>query len=134
MIGQFVAQFSLFAQGAPAPANKQPEGGLLPILVMVGPLLLLYVIMMSMSTKTDKKKRQELLTKLKKNDRVLTTGGMYGVVTAVDPEADRIVLRVDDERGVKIAFSTSAILRVLDAGDKEKAKEPTAGAASAGKA
>ena len=58
------------------------------------------------------KKRREMLTQLKKNDKVLTSAGMYGTVVSVDPESDRVVLRIDEDGKVKVAFARSGIVRV----------------------
>ena len=38
---------------------------------------------------------------LKKNDRVVTSAGIYGTVAAVDRDADRVTLRVDESANVK---------------------------------
>lgn len=62
------------------------------------------------------RRHQELLTGLKKNDRVITTSGIYGTVTNVDRDADRVSLRVDEAGNVKIVVTVSSIAKVL--GDK----------------
>ena len=45
-----------------------------------------------------------MIEALKKNDKVLTAGGIYGTVVSVDPARDRVVLRVDDDKGVKLTI------------------------------
>jgi len=62
------------------------------------------------------RRQQELLAALKKNDRVLTTSGIYGTVANVDREADRVLLRVDDAGNVKIAVTVASIAKVLGDG------------------
>lgn len=69
-------------------------------------------------------KRRAMLDAMKKNDRVLTTGGIYGTVISVDASQDRVVLRVDDEKGVKVAFARSSVARVIEA-TPEKSAEST---------
>ena len=69
-------------------------------------------------------KRRSMLDTLKKNDKVLTTGGMYATVVSIDAAQDKVVLRVDDERGVKLAFTRASIARVIDS-SSEKAAEKT---------
>lgn len=61
--------------------------------------------------KREQDEKQKLLASLKKNDRVLTTGGMYG--TIVNIKEDEVTLRVDDQAKVKVRFAKSAIARVL---------------------
>ena len=72
------------------------------------------------------KARLAMIAGVKKNDKVLTTAGIYGTVVSVDTEQDRILIRIDDDKGVRAAFSRGSILKVLDASpvkEKEKAAE-----------
>ena len=64
----------------------------------------------------DKRKRKEMLAAVKKNDRVMTIGGIVGsVVTVSDSE---VSLKVDESANVKITVTRSAIQRVLTDGEK----------------
>jgi preprotein translocase subunit YajC len=65
------------------------------------------------------KRQREMLGSLKKNDRVVTTSGIYGTVANVDREADRVSLKVDDSGNVKISVTLSSIAKVL--GDSPEA-------------
>jgi preprotein translocase subunit YajC len=67
-------------------------------------------------------KRRTMIDAMKKNDKVLTTGGIYGTVISVDPSQDRVVLRVDDEKGVKVSFARSSVARVLEATPEKTAE------------
>ncbi len=58
-----------------------------------------------------KKQAQNMLKNIKKNDRVLTIGGMVG--TVVSTKENEIVVRVDESTNTKITFVRSAIQRVL---------------------
>lgn len=81
-------------------------------------LVVFYAIMLSGSRK-EKKKRQEMLAAVKKNDRVMTIGGIIGSVVAVNDA--EVTLKVDESANVKITFIRSAIQRVLR--DDERPKE-----------
>jgi len=59
----------------------------------------------------EEEKKRNLLEALKKNDRVVTTGGMYG--TIVNIKDDEVTLRVDDQAKVRIRFARQAIARVV---------------------
>jgi preprotein translocase subunit YajC len=59
------------------------------------------------------KKQRELLAGLKKNDRVVTSSGIYGTVANVEREADRVTLKVDDAANVKLTVTLSSVARVL---------------------
>ena len=59
----------------------------------------------------EKKEFEKLLAALKKGDRVLTSSGIYGEVTALKDDS-RITLKVADN--VKIDFAKSSISKVLN--------------------
>jgi preprotein translocase subunit YajC len=107
----------LFAQdGAAAQGGNSFLVQLLPFL----PVVLLFYFLMIRPQQIQERKRKEMINALKKNDRVLTHSGIFGTVVSVNPEAGRVVLRVDDDRGVKIEFSKAAIAQVIE--EKEKAE------------
>src|SRR5919197_3970642 len=65
-----------FAQTAPGPGGPSPVMTILPF-------ILIFVIMYFMVIRPQQKKskeHQELLNKLKRNDEVMTSGGIYGKV------------------------------------------------------
>jgi preprotein translocase subunit YajC len=110
----------LFAQNAQGgAASPSPWSTLLPLL----PIPVLFYFLMIRPKQLEDRKRQAMIDALKKNDKVITTAGIYGTVVALDSDHDRVVLRVDDDRGVKLTFSRSSVLRVLEA-SQEKAAEP----------
>ena len=78
------------------------------------PILRLFYFLFIMPQQQQEKKRRAMIDALKKNDKVLTTGGIYGTVMSVDAKNDKVVLRVDDERGVKLAFTKASVARVLE--------------------
>ena len=78
---------------------------LLPILA-IG--LVFYFIVIAPANK-QRKKTQEMLNSLKKGDRVLTTGGIYGTVQGV--EADAVYLKIAEN--VKVKVSRSAVSGVV---------------------
>ena len=78
---------------------------LLPI-VAIG--LVFYFIVIAPANK-QRKKTAEMLSSLKKGDRVLTTGGIYGTVQNVEGEA--VYLKIAEN--VKIKVARSAISGVI---------------------
>jgi preprotein translocase subunit YajC len=44
---------------------------------------------------------------------VVTIGGIHGVVTNVQRDAERVTLRVDESTGTKLRVNASAIARVI---------------------
>jgi preprotein translocase subunit YajC len=92
-------------------APPGPEWGqlLLPI-VAIGAL---FYFMLIRPQKREQSRRQALLDALKKNDRVVTIGGIYGVVANVQREADEVTLKIDEATNTKIRVTFNAIARVL---------------------
>lgn len=81
-----------------------------PILQMV-PLLLVFIIFYFMLIRPQQKKEKErlnMLKNIKKNDEVVTSGGIHAVVLNVKDKT--ATLRVDDN--VKIEVDKDAITRV----------------------
>jgi preprotein translocase subunit YajC len=72
---------------------------ILPILA-IG--LVFYFLVIAPANK-QRKKTQEMLSSLKKGDRVVTSGGIYGTVQGV--EADVVYLKIADNVKIKLARS-----------------------------
>lgn len=63
---------------------------------------------------------QSMLSKIKKNDHVVTRGGLYGVVMNV--KDNEVVLRVDEQNNVKLRFQKSAIASIVEGQSKSPKK------------
>jgi len=92
------------------------------MLIWFAPLIAAMYFLMIMPQQQQEKKRRAMLEALKKNDKIVTLSGIYGTVMSVDAKNDRIVLRVDDERGVKLAVTTASVGRVIES-SSEKSSE-----------
>ncbi len=91
-----------FAQGAAqaSPAQQSPLVGLAPV-------ALIFVVFYFLLIRPQKKQQQEhakMLGELKKNDEVITSGGMYG--TIVNMQDDIVTLRVDENTRIKVQKSS----------------------------
>jgi preprotein translocase YajC subunit len=76
--------------------------------------------------------RQALLTNIKKNDKVITSAGIYGTVISVAEKEDEIVVKVDDN--VRLKMVKNSILRNLTNEEAAKEAEAAKKAAKGGKA
>lgn len=81
---------------------------MLPMFLIMG--LIFYFLLIRPQSR-EKKKRAQMIDALKKNDRVLTIGGIVGTITAV--RDDEITLKVDESSNTKITFSRASIQRVM---------------------
>jgi preprotein translocase subunit YajC len=64
-----------------------------------------------MSQRRERKKRDQLLSGIKRHDKVMTIGGIIGSV--VELKDDAVVLKVDETSNTRITFSKSAISQVI---------------------
>jgi preprotein translocase subunit YajC len=80
-------------------------------LMGLAPVALIFVVFYFLLIRPQKKQQQEhgkMLAELKKNDEVVTSGGIYG--TIVNLQDDVVVLRVDENARIKV--QKSAVARV----------------------
>ena len=103
-------------------AQEASGGSFWSTLILLAPMLPLFYFLFILPQKQAERKRKSMLETLKKNDKVLTTAGIYATVVSVDPGHDKVVLRVDDERGVKLAFTRASIARVIDSSSEKPEK------------
>ena len=82
---------------------------------------MLFYFLMIRPQRREQSRRVQMLGGVKKNDRVVTIGGVYGVVANVNREADEVTLKVDETTNTKLRITLSSIARVL--GD-EPSDEP----------
>ena len=97
---------AILAQDAadkPGPARHLWIG----ILLMIG---VFYLVLFRGNPKT-RKKRAQMLADLKKNDRILTRGGILGTVVGI--KENEVVLKVDETTNTKMTFLKDAIWQVV---------------------
>ena len=92
------------------------------------PLIVIGVMFYFLLILPERKKRKELenqLNSLKKNDRVVTTGGIVGVIMNANPGAKTVTVRIDDSNNVKIEVLRSHIAHIgpLEKSDQKEIKE-----------
>jgi preprotein translocase subunit YajC len=103
--------------GPPPPGWFQLlQGPLFPLMVGV---LILYLFVFRSKRQQDKK-RSDMLSTLKRGDRVQTIGGILG--TVVEARDTDVLLKVDESSNTKIRFSRSAIHRVIEEEKNAEAK------------
>lgn len=111
--------FWLFAEEAAGESG----GGMLSMLILFGPPLLLLFVMQMIFGRTDSKdkaRRNEMISKLRKNDPVATIGGILGSVVSVSEDKQTVTIKVEDNTRLKM--QASAIREVLTRGDKDDEK------------
>ena len=105
---------ALLAQDAPTPPSWWK---VLPWLLILAVML----VVMILPGKQQAKKRKEMMAGMSKNDRVLTRGGIIGVVMEV--RDNEIILKVDESNNTRMHFARQAIQHVFaDKGDIDPSK------------
>ncbi len=92
-----------------------PEGGSgggMFTLIWFGLIILLMYFLMIHPQRKKQKQHQQLLEQLKKGDKVVTTGGMFGTIFAIDDKNSRIVIRINEN--TKLEFLKSSIAARVD--------------------
>jgi preprotein translocase subunit YajC len=103
----------LVAQANMGPAQAPPAGFDFTFFL---PMILIGVLFYFMIMRPERKKSaglQEMLKALKKNDRVVTIGGIYGTVVNVQENSDIVTVRVDENTNAKLRIRRSAISSVV---------------------
>jgi preprotein translocase subunit YajC len=99
-------------------ANQgNPMMQFLPLMIIMFAVMYFLIIR---PQKQKEKKRQEMISNVRKQDRIVTAGGVHGVVVSV--KENDVIVRVDDAKDVKIKVDKSAITSVsIPKGEKEEA-------------
>jgi len=108
--------------------DPQPGGGgsgfgsIFPALALI---MVVFYFMLIRPEQNKRKAHQALLNSLKKNDRVVTVGGIYGVVTNVQRDGDEVTIKVDESNNTKIRITFGSVARVITgAAEGEKTAKP----------
>jgi preprotein translocase subunit YajC len=86
-------------------------GGLVSTLIMFGAIFLIFYFMIIRPQQRRSKEREKMLSNVQKGDKVITSGGLHGIVAGLDDKT--VLLDVGDK--VKLKFERSAIASVTSA-------------------
>jgi preprotein translocase subunit YajC len=108
--------------GATGGSSGQSGVGGLGMFLPLALVLLLVLVMTSMSGRKERKRRDALLSSVKKGDRVQTTAGVIG--TIVDLTDSEMTLRVDEASNTRIRFTRGAVQQVVREGGPGGSPQP----------
>ena len=114
---------AIAAAAAPGAASGQNLiGALLPFVVLMGVLY----FMVLRPQKTQQKKREEMMAGLRKGNRIVSIGGLYGEI--LDIKDDALLVNVADQgEKVVIRFGKWAVQEVIGKGNQPREKDEVAG-------
>ena len=94
---------------AMAPQGGEGGGGLVSTLIMFGAIFLIFYFMIIRPQQKRAKEKEKMLSNLEKGDKVVTNGGIHGVIAGLE---DKTALLMVSEN-TKIKVERSAITTVL---------------------
>ena len=94
---------------AMAPQGGEGGGGLVSTLIMFGAIFLIFYFMIIRPQQKRAKEKEKMLSNLEKGDKVVTNGGIHGVIAGLE---DKTALLMISE-STKIKIDRSAIVTVL---------------------
>jgi preprotein translocase subunit YajC len=95
------------------------SGQLVTTFVTFGLVFVIFYFLIIRPQNKKQKEARQMLSALKKGDRVATIGGIRGIVHSV--KDDSVVIKVDDN--TKIEFSKSAVATILNASPAGKTEK-----------
>ena len=105
------------APGAtPAPAGNTPGGlsVMLPMVLVLGALILMQVFM----GRKERKRRDEMMSSMKKGDRVQTSGGV--IATIMEIHDDDVLLRLEEGKMRVTRAAISGVVKSAKGGPEDK--------------
>ncbi len=102
---------------APPPS---PFGG--QFIFILAAMLGVMILMQVFAGRKEKKRRAEMLSGLRRHDRVVTIGGIIGAVAEV--RDDEVILKVDESTNTKIRVTRNSVQSVLKRSSAEEKPAP----------
>ena len=111
---------SLFLLAQDTPSTGSAFGSMLIPMIAIG---VLFYFMIWRPEKKKQAEHQERLGALKKNETIVTIGGIYGTVVNVPNDKDYIMIRVDDSTNTRMRVSRAAVSKVITQEDQQAGSE-----------
>jgi preprotein translocase subunit YajC len=99
-------------------AASNQTGSLVSTIVTFGLVFVIFYFLIIRPQNKKQKQMQQMIAGVKKGDKIVTIGGIHGIVASV--KESTVVVKVDD--GTRIEFSKSAIASVSPAKTEERAE------------
>lgn len=104
-----------------APAGAQPQGGIGQMITGMAPIALMmagFYFLFIAPQRKKQKEHEKMLAALQSGDEIVSTGGIYGVITNV--KDDRFVVRIGDNTKIELGKGfISTVVKQQAAADKK---------------
>ena len=91
-------------------------GGMFSTVIMFGLIIIIFYFMILRPQQKRQKEREKLLTSLKKGDKIVTVGGLYGTIVGLEDKT--VVVQVADN--VKLKFDKTSVSSITRASEVEE--------------
>ena len=106
LIGTLFAGIVFVGGCAPVEA-EEGETSIWPMLIFVGLLFVLMYFVMIRPQRKRQQEHQQLIDELNRGDRVITAGGIYGVVDSISE--DSVIIRVESGTTMRVAKNSVSL-------------------------
>jgi len=103
---------TLISMGGCYPTEAPPEGGGgfdYTIIIFLVLIFALFYFLMIRPQRRRQKEQQQMMEELKRGDKVITAGGIYGVIESISE--DSIVIKVESGATLRVAKGSIALRR-----------------------
>jgi preprotein translocase subunit YajC len=108
----------LFAEDPP-PAGPF-SGPMAPLFILALVMLFIMIVIMPAQSRRQRREQEKLLAAIKRGTKVLTSGGIVGIVVGAKDGEDEVVIRSEDTR---LRIKRSVIVQILGSDEAEAAKQ-----------
>lgn len=106
------------APATPAGGGAAPSGGLMTMLLPMAVVMGVLILMQVFTGKKEAKRRAEMMSSMKRGDRVQTSGGVIGTVAELYD--DEVVIRLEEGRMRVTRNAISGVLKQSKGGSDDK--------------
>lgn len=92
-----------------------------PLTPLVGLFFLFYFIFI-LPEKRKKAEEKRMMSALKKNDRIVTIGGIHGTIVSAPPDSKVVTIRIDESSNARIKLNRTAIAAVVVEKESQETK------------
>ena len=100
---------SVALMGGCVPVEGEGEGSLWTMLIPLALIVAIFYFLMIRPQRKIQKEHQQLVEELKRGDRVITAGGIYGVIESTSE--DTIVIKVESGATMRVAKNSVSVKR-----------------------
>jgi preprotein translocase subunit YajC len=109
-VGLLFTALSFIGACVPTETPAEGEGGFdWTIIIFLVLIFAIFYFLMIRPQRKKQKEQQQMMGELKRGDRVITAGGIYGVIESVSE--DSLVIKVESGATMRVAKSSVAIKR-----------------------